>query len=141
MKNKDLLGIICSIVGLTVFSLLFLISPVIFKVTRDFNGNPLGAVASLKEASRYHFTKAVQITSKDEFGDLGDSLVLQSGNIKSTISLVRNSSDRVMGAADIMNGTLNTLFRNVKQTCEQIQEQTTIAQIESARVDRGRKVI
>ncbi|MBN1411045.1 MAG: hypothetical protein JW969_09375 [Spirochaetales bacterium] len=107
----------------TVFSLLFLLPlvMVIIKVTNDFNGNLLKAVYFLKHAGNYDFTQTIDIMSRDEFGDLGNSLVVLKDNINDIISIVRNSSGKVRLSADTVNTSLNTLISGSSEFFEKIQ--------------------
>lgn len=99
------------IIKVVVFSCFFLI-PLIFiivNVTGDFHKNLVTAVRFLEQAEKLDFTSPVNITTSDEFGQLGKALNILKNTISQMISTVKLSAGDVDMSAEKINNSLNSM--------------------------------
>jgi methyl-accepting chemotaxis protein len=104
------------ILKLAIFSVLFLIPLIIIilRITGDFQRNLDQAVTFLRAASAQDFSTSLSIMSRDEFGELTESLDLLKDNFKHIITMVRKSSGEVDGSASKISIALNRLFQTME---------------------------
>ena len=104
------------IIKLGIFSILFLIPLIIIilRITGDFQRNLDQAVVFLRSASAQDFTMSLSIMSRDEFGELIESLDLLKANFKHIIAIVKKSSGEVDDSASKISSALNRLFQTME---------------------------
>ncbi|MBN2442571.1 MAG: methyl-accepting chemotaxis protein [Spirochaetales bacterium] len=102
--------------GKLIFYSVLLLIPLLFiilRITADFQKNLQNAVSSLKSAAQQDFTYNIEIDSKDEFGELAESLKELKLSFHKIIGTVKDSADEVNSSAVTINDTLSNLIHHV----------------------------
>lgn len=100
---------------LAIFALLFLapLFLVILRITKDIQGNLTLAVNFLGKASQQDFSGSLTVTSRDEFGHLGQSLQLLKENMNVVIRTVTDSATYVDSSALQMSDALSKFITHI----------------------------
>ncbi len=99
---------------------------ILVKTTHSFSSNVEDAVTFLKFAANQDFTHEVTIDSRDEFGELENSLVLLRENFQKVIKTARISSEEISQSGENIDTSIKNLRDSIDYFFEALSQNTTL---------------
>ncbi len=124
--NVDSYSLILTKIGIYCIIFLIPLILIILKFTNEFSINLNQSVNFLKYVAEQDLTKSFDIKSNDEFGFLGNSLLLLKNNLKNILLVVESSSKEVKASAVKVNDFISSLVLNIENFINLLQNNSKI---------------